>query len=710
MIWRMTVSALALMGVAQVARAQEAPPPTTPATPTAAANSSDRVVYEAAFFAQYNPQTANDMVRQVPGFSLNGGDDRRGFSGAVGNLLIDGERPITKSQSLEGILGRIPANQVVRIEVLRGAAVAGDASGQSVLLNVVRVPTAGSGVWSAGFEYNRDIIAPQGEASWSGRAGHTEYGIGASYYSQFRDLPGNRRVFDANSVLQQYVDTPSPRNYREASINGNFATSLWGGRLSTTEQLNYWRFHGDNDYLFYTPALVLQEGFFQDFTEHQSSFEIGINYDRPVMGWDMSLVGLINRRYYRNEENDIDLNGGRGLNFSIDQETAQDSGETILRGTLAHDWGRAHHLEFGIEGAHNSLDASLDLVQDDGSGPAPVNIPNANVLVEEDRYEGFVSYTWRPADHWSVDAKVAREQSTLTFTGDTNQTVELAYVKPSIQVSHTFGENNSVHLRYYRDVGQLNFGDFVSASSAADQLINGGNPDLKPQTDWRTELGGDLHFPGGITFSFTYTHHEISDAQDLVPVTVRNPNDADPADPDSDPSDDFITFDAPGNIGDAHGEQLRTTTTLPFGHFWPGAKLTLNTSYYDIQVMDPVTHRERDASGQSNFCTDGEFRDDLSAQQLTWGINFQHCVENQTYRLNETDTSQEGPYVDFFVESTAIPHVKMRATLANTLGSDVRRQRLFFDPDRNGVLDHYEERQRNFRNAPWLILSVSGTF
>ena len=82
------------------------------------------------------------MVRQVPGFSLDGGEDRRGFSGAVGNLLIDGVRPSSKSQGVEGMLQRIPASQVVRLEVLRGAAVAGDASGQAILLNVVLIAVA----------------------------------------------------------------------------------------------------------------------------------------------------------------------------------------------------------------------------------------------------------------------------------------------------------------------------------------------------------------------------------------------------------------------------------------------------------------------------------------------------------------------------------------------------------------------------------------
>src|SRR6185295_8585821 len=135
LLGRMMVSALALTGVAY---AQE--PATQVQTATAAANTGDRVAYDAAFFAQFNPQNALDMVNQTPGFSLNSGEDRRGFSGAGGNLLIDGERPVAKSQSVQTILQNIPAAQVLRIEVLRGAAVAGDASGQSVLINVVRTP------------------------------------------------------------------------------------------------------------------------------------------------------------------------------------------------------------------------------------------------------------------------------------------------------------------------------------------------------------------------------------------------------------------------------------------------------------------------------------------------------------------------------------------------------------------------------------------
>lgn len=235
MIGRMMVSALALTGAAY---AQTPPAEVTP--PAAAPESSaDRVIYEAAHFTQYNPQNALDMVNQTPGFSLNGGDDRRGFSGAVGNLLIDGLRPSTKSQSLEGILSRIPANQVVRIEVLRGGAVAGDASGQSTLLNIVRTPSAGSGLWEAGFELtSHDGPAPRGEVSYSGRNGQIEYGVGLSLFSQNRDLPGYRRFYDAAGVYTGRAETPSPREFREGSVTGNLAFPLWGGRLSSNAQLN----------------------------------------------------------------------------------------------------------------------------------------------------------------------------------------------------------------------------------------------------------------------------------------------------------------------------------------------------------------------------------------------------------------------------------------------------------------------------------------
>ena len=77
-------------------------------------STSPGVRYEVDFFAKFSPRTALDMVKQVPSFSLQDVDeDKRGYAAAAGNVLIDGERPSTKSQTLEDILQRIPAAQVL---------------------------------------------------------------------------------------------------------------------------------------------------------------------------------------------------------------------------------------------------------------------------------------------------------------------------------------------------------------------------------------------------------------------------------------------------------------------------------------------------------------------------------------------------------------------------------------------------------------------
>lgn len=699
MLFRTMASVLALTGVAyaQTPSQNEAPATQDPA-PT---SSADRVVYEAAFFAQYNPQTALDMVRQTPGFSLDGGDDRRGFSGAVGNLLIDGLRPSTKSQSLDGILSRIPANQVVRLEILRGSAVAGDASGQAVLLNIVRTPTAGSGVWNAGVEYtSRDVPAPRGEISYSGRAGQLEYGAGLSIFSQYRDLPGWRRFYDENGVYTGRADTPSPRDYREVNLTGNVAFPLLGGRLSGNSQINWFRFHADNDYFFFDAADTPTEALLQDFEERRPSFEVGVNYDRDFGPWSLALIGLVNRGYYESEEIDLFLDGAGVQTGDFLQDVRQDTGETIARFTLARPLGPRQRIEFGGEGAFNSLDQQLDL----GGSEAPT-IPFSNVLVEEERAEFFGSHTWRPSDAWSIETRLAWETSTLTFTGDSNQTVELAFWKPSLQISRTFAGNNQLRFRYYRDVGQLDFGDFVSAASVADALIAGGNPDLQPQTDWRAEFGADLRYRG-MALGLTLTHHDITDVTDVVPVSAIDDNGT----PGDTSDDTIITFDAPGNLGEGEAWSLDANFSAPIS-FIPGGRITIEGFLWDTEVTDPLTNRTRIFSNTAESEISISFRQDINAWRFAWGVEAFKQGEFQQYRLNEIDTNEEGPWIDLWVETTALPNnMKLRFWAANAFDGNVNRDRRFFDPDRNGTPSGRDLRERAFANAPWFILELSGTF
>ena len=130
-------AAFALLTASEAAMAQSAVAP-IPAAATSSTGTDGRDIYEAAYFTQYAPSTALDIVQRIPGFSLDSGDaDVRGFGGAAGNLVIDGARPSAKSDSLQTILSRIPASRVLRVEVGSGDLFSAEYSGRPRVANLV---------------------------------------------------------------------------------------------------------------------------------------------------------------------------------------------------------------------------------------------------------------------------------------------------------------------------------------------------------------------------------------------------------------------------------------------------------------------------------------------------------------------------------------------------------------------------------------------
>ena len=124
---------------------QDKPPVIDPSLGDPAASASAGVsIYPPSFFTEYQPQTALDMVKRVPGFDIDsgggrgsGGGPQRGF-GEGGNVLINGSRPASKSDSVEDVLRRIPVASVERVELIRGNAPGIDMQGKAAVVNVIR--------------------------------------------------------------------------------------------------------------------------------------------------------------------------------------------------------------------------------------------------------------------------------------------------------------------------------------------------------------------------------------------------------------------------------------------------------------------------------------------------------------------------------------------------------------------------------------------
>ena len=653
------------------------------------AGTSDRVVYEALYYNAFAPRTALDMINQTPGFVLDTSgqdEERRGFSGAVGNVLIDGRRLGAKSQSLQDVLGRVAAREVVRIEVLRGSAVAGDASGAAVLANVVRTPAAGGGTWEGGVELtNENKPMPNGKFGWSGRKEATEFSVGGSAFSHDHLNSGQFLVEDGNGGILERRHEGFPHRNGDYSLNGQLSFPAATGKLTLTGQLAYFRH--DEEFFRHTRSAANVPLGSEDipFGERARSGEGGITYERVVGAWDMQLTALATRKRQRWHVS-AHLADATGADLSTSAEHVfRKSGETIARGTFARNLGDGR-LEWGAETAVNTLDGEQQLSVDG----MPVTLPNANLSVEETRAEAFVSHAWRFAPLWSLDSRLAVENSRLSFTGDTEQSVSLTYVKPRFQLTRQLGRHQ-LQMRVFRDVGQLDFNDFVSSAQFADDIIQGGNPDLRPQTAWAMEIDTDLRFAGDGAFRLRGFRHFVDDVVDFVPVGLPGEQ-----------------FDAPGNIGEGSIIGAEVSLRLPLGRLLRGGTFNLGGVWQDTEVRDPLTGEQRQFSDFLENSINAELRQDLQAARVAWGVGYRAFSRDTDYRLTEVNRFRQIRELNLFAETTWIKDFKIRLDLQSALDSTEDRDRRIYLPDRTGPLARRES--GSYHPGHWWLLSISSSF
>ncbi len=659
-----------------------------PDLPALSAPTDGRVVYAAESFSPYAPATAFDMVSHVPGFRIQDGDDRRGYSGALGNVLIDSVHPNSKTETLEDALKRIPARQVVRIEVWRDGDTSGGGTTPTVLVNVVRVPSALGGVWSFGIEdANTGQPPANGYAAISGRYRKLTYSVGASAYALRRDLPGYRTVRDGDGALLATIQDVSPRTFDQHAVNGDLGYPVAGGQLRVNAALFASQYADRSEAFTYTPQLSQDDR--NPYGEDHRSAELGLHFDRPVLGGELTFAGASTRKRF-DSAIVADTLGPDGVRWSrFSQTVRHDSGEDIVRADFSRAAGRNHHIDAGVETAINRLTAAAVVSLDLGAGPQALNLPNANIRIVEHRTETFVSDTWTPRPAWSVESRLAYEASRLDFSGDTEASVQLAYVKPSLQISHEIGRQQ-IRFKIARDVGQLNFDDFTSAEAVADGRLNGGNPGLRPQTAWHSELAFDGRFQKETTASIRLFHDDISDAADLIPIIQGG-----------------LTYDAPGNIGKGSIVGAQVTAHLPIA-WLPGAAFDIDATARRSQVTDPTTGRTRSLSNLPDRILIAHFRQDIPMSPYAWGIDYANTSAARQFYANEVDSHQDSPSLDLFAEVRLPKTIKLTAYVKSALGSPETRTRTFYDNRPAGAVNHVEDR-RSFPGH-WLYVTLSGAF
>jgi outer membrane receptor protein involved in Fe transport len=339
------------------------------------------------------------------------------------------------------------------------------------------------------------------------------------------------------------------------------------------------------------------------------------------------------------------------------------AGESIGRGILRYTASPTLSFEGGGEGAYNFRKQQVALTQ----GGSPVTLPSADVKVEEARGEGFLQGTWRPSTQFQLEAGVRVERSTITETGDDPLERSFVYPKPRLLATWSPTKTDQLRLRVEREVGQLDFQDFISNADLNSGVLTGGNPDLRPDKRWAYEIAYEKRFWGNAAVVVTLRHEDITDVVDRGPFVVK-------VDANGDGIQDTDSTGAPltavvsgiGNIGPGTNDVAQLNLTLPLDKLGiKGGEFKIDALFQSGHVHDPQTHEERNISGQRPNNVKVSYRQDLPAWNLSYGFNWYPGWSERRYLLEEVDALDLHQFWGSFVEYKPSPNFTLRAELNN---------------------------------------------
>jgi outer membrane receptor protein involved in Fe transport len=693
-------SSIAALITATAAQAQETAP-TAPAAPVAPAATTGSTSYPASFFAQYSPRTALDIAQRVPGFQLQeSNNDVRGFAGAAGNVVLNGARPSSKSESLETILAQIPAARVVRVEVGPGTLYGSDYAGRSQVLNIILSEVGGfDGTINAtlGKQWTGPVN-PNISASATIKRGQHGFNFSAGTDNEDRWDEGTDIITDP-ATGERFEKRRKLNHYRPRNP---YVSAGW-----SLEQAADRSIHLNGRFQKFTEDFIQVNRVYPTGEEPRDDrlfmkldspgYELSGDITRPLAGGALKLVALTNRRH-REGTDTVEVRDDGVAVDGFEQSTESQQNETLgkLSWTRSDLWGLS--VEAGAEAALNTLDYHLDLFDITPGGKVRIDLPLDDAQVREKRAEFYIKAGKQFSSKLRVDAGLNYEMSDLKVSGDTQAERQLSFLKPSLTVDLKPGNDWHAQFIVRRTVAQLNFFDFISAAELSNDRVNGGNANLQPQRVWEFRATVDRPLLGTGLVKLDLGHDRIDMLQDRILI----------CDPD-DPTNPLKCLDAPGNLGGAKRTFASLTVDAPLDMLWKGLRAKLFGQVQRTSVEDPISGETRRFS---NFFPEWQWELELRRDIGKWayGTTLSDRDRFSFFRANEVDTNwNDGVFGSAFIEYRPSARTTVNLNVENIFDTRSMRQREFTFPNRGFPGPSLNEfRERN--NHPIVTLGFKRTF
>jgi len=674
------------------ALAQQAPPDQTPDQAPAQqdAAASNVTAYKPDFFTQFRPNTAMDMVGRIPGFSFDGGSDARGFSGTAGNVLIDGERPPSRGDSLFSVIARIPASGVERIDIIRGGAEGIDMQGKPIIANIIRKKDAGlTGSLSSNANVNSfGGVSPNATLTLRNQSGANLFdGSIGLFRNQGNGASRRWRVSPAGDVL--FIGFSGSDNvFQSAEVTGAWETTWLGGKLRINGKAQLEQFDGVTE-----ESLVVPVGKqISDDLDTTNSGEAGIRFTRSIGGAEVELVGF---QSYRANDFEGTFDTPTFTSSSIGEGT---SGESIARATVRLPAAGQWTFDGGSEGVFNFSESSSAR----SLNGAPFDLTGDQNHVEELRGELFGTATWAPSSKLSVETGLRYEASRIKSENDTDSSEKsLNFFKPRVNISWSPAEGHQWGLQVERVVDQLDFDGFASSASFENEIFGVGNVELEPEKNWVVDARYERQFGGQNSIVVEIHHATIEDYLGRTVITIP----AVPATPTTPAMPEQIR-EITRNTGTATRDSLELESSFELDRFgMPGGILELGADLRTSHVTDPVTGEERELSNYEPWSWNVSLQQTLANGAFRWAVFLEDDADFQSWQPRSYTYGHNGTFLGGNVTWKPIPNWTFGGGINNIIAEDGTNYSIFYTAPRNVGVPQYrqdqtfESRRQFFVNA-----------
>lgn len=682
-------SAFALASTRAAAQETGDAPPPQPTLPAAVEGAK---TFLPADFTRFAPRNALDMLRNVPGFTIREATQERGLGTATGNVLINGQRISGKSNDVITELSRIPASNVVRIEIRDAATLdVPGLSGQVANIVAKAGGMQGQFAWRPEFrQRNTDPLLTRGEVSVSGKRGRIEYTVGLQNQSFRSGANGRTNIFRPDgerTEARNDVFTGNGENPKGS------VRLTWDGPGSSVGNLNgsiqgfYYNYRERGKRV--SPGLPDRIRLVAN-DEDSWSYELGGDYEFALAGGRLKLIGLAQGGHtpFAQDVRTSFADGGPDTGSRFDE--VADTSERIGRAEYRWKWGK-NDLQLSAEGAFNSLDnvSHFFILRSNGEYEE-IPLPGGTATVKEDRYEVMASLGRPLTSKLSIQLAAGGEYSNLRQIGAGGLSRTFWRPKGLFSAAWKATPRLDVNLKLQRRVGQLNFGDFLARVNLNNESTNAGNVDLVPQQSWEADLEGTRNLGRFGTTTLRLYGRLYEDVVDIIPIGA--------------------TGESIGNIdsASAYGAEWKTTFNFdPLG--WKGAKLDTRVQLQRTRVEDPLTGEGRPISNSLMRFFDISLRHDIPDSDWAYGLNLNHQFNALNYRLTEVGRAWEGPYWgSLYAEHKDVFGLTIRATISNLLAARSMWDRTVYVGRRTGPISFIERRDRLI--GPIFSFQVRGKF